>query len=253
MIAILPARPGQMDQGNHGGEAGARPIAFLAGYGPGSSSLVSALGEAGFLAIAYDEYLAALHDAARLRPELTLVGDSDSAGGPFQFLVDLQGEGVDGVVLFLSRSGDPEKVSQALEAGAHDVLSPPHSVSAILMRRHVHEKRRRMPRPFARSPLTRQVSMAGLTVDLATREVSDGTQPFTLSGRELELLVRLMEARGDVVPRERLMADIWGDAHGSEAVLDATVHRLRKKLDEQMDRPDLVGTVRGVGYRLQAV
>jgi DNA-binding response OmpR family regulator len=89
-------------------------------------------------------------------------------------------------------------------------------------------------------------------VDPATHEVSGGAdRSFTLSGRELEVLVRLMEARGDVVPRQDLLSDIWGDDHRSEAVLDTTVHRLRRKLEEQISRPDLVATVRGVGYRLR--
>jgi DNA-binding response OmpR family regulator len=60
-----------------------------------------------------------------------------------------------------------------------------------------------------------------------------------------------MEARGEVVPRQHLLADIWGDEHRGEAVLDTTVHRLRRRLQEELSRPDLVATVRGVGYRLR--
>ena len=55
------------------------------------------------------------------------------------------------------------------------------------------------------------LTLGGVTVDPYTREVSDGRVPFTLSGRELELLVRLMEAAGDVVSRQKLLQEIWGD------------------------------------------
>jgi two-component system response regulator MtrA len=114
----------------------------------------------------------------------------------------------------------------------------------------VHVRRRAAkPRNGSRA---RQLTLGDVTVDPATHEVSEGSErSFTLSGRELEVLIRLMEAQGDVVPREHLLADIWGDEHRSEAVLDTTVHRLRKRLEVEISRPDLVATVRGVGYRLK--
>src|SRR5690606_27723041 len=125
---------------------------------------------------------------------------------------------------------------------------------AVLLRRHVELRRRRMPggsASVAGDEPPQPLTLDGVTVDPMTREVSDGATPFTLSGRELDVLVRLTEARGNVVPRESLLADIWGDDQQSEAVLDATVHRLRKRLDEGISRGDFVLTVRGVGYRLR--
>lgn len=259
MIAISPARPAGEDGNALDQLAGDTPKAaeaprmmvVLASYGGGSPALASALQREGTVVLSFENYAQAAAEIDRLRPDLVLVGDRDPGGTPFQFISALQESGNDSVILFLSHCSDWEAVGQALEAGAHDVVCPPHSVSAIMLRGQVQLKRKRAARVLRRSPLNRQISLGGLTVDLATREVSDGKAAFGLSGREVDLLVRLMEAQGDVVSRERLLVDIWGSTQESEAVLDATVHRLRRRLGERLNRPDLVATVRGIGYRLQ--
>jgi len=228
------------------------PLTFLVGYGRASRALSAGLERTGLIVRPFDRYAVALSEVARVRPDLILLGDAQAEGSPLQFLIDLKAEGYEGLVLFLSHSTDPTRASQALEAGAHDVVGPPHSVKAILLRRHVELRRRKQLSAEAdRAAEPQQLSMDGVTVNPITREVSDGAAPFTLSGRELDVLVRLMEARGAVVPRESLLADIWGEEQSSEAVLDATVHRLRRRLDEGISRPEFVATVRGVGYRLR--
>jgi DNA-binding response OmpR family regulator len=233
-------------------DEGPRLSVLLVGYGSGTPALVSALERSGLVVTSFASHVTALAEVERVRPDVVLVGDADEGDAPFNFIADLRAAGFRGVLLFLTPSVDRGHVSKALSAGAHDVVAPPHSLGAILLRRHVVEERRRHPRPFDHAPLARQLNVAGLTIDLATREVSDGGEPFSLSRRELDLLVRLIEARGDVVPRERLLAEIWGNEQESEAVLDATVHRLRKRLEERTDKPDILKTVRGVGYRLLA-
>ena len=152
--------------------------------------------------------------------------------------------------IFLVGLSDCRKdhASRLLERGCHDVVCPPHSAASILIRRQVLQSRRTAPsREVERG---RRISLGPLTVDLTTRQVTDGDGPVTLSGRELELLVRLMEADGEVVSREELLDDIWGDEQDSAGVLDATVHRLRRKLDGKVGDREMVSTVRGVGYRL---
>jgi len=254
MLSAAPetSQPERAPGGRPTLEAGPRLSALLVGYGSGTPALISALERAGIAATTFSSYAMAVAEIERVRPDVVLVGDADEADAPFHFIADLRAAGYRGVLLFLTPTVDSEHVSKALSAGAHDVVAPPHSIGAILLRRHVVEERRKHPRPFDHAPLARQLTVAGLTIDLATREVSDGREPFSLSRRELDLLVKLIEARGDVVPRERLLAEIWGNEQESEAVLDATVHRLRKRLEERTNKPDILKTVRGIGYRLQA-
>lgn len=226
---------------------GGRKLAILAGYGRSTSSLAVALADADFQVLAFESYEAALEEIRLLAPELVLVGQAEDAVEPMFFLSRVSRAGIDTTIIFLSDHADPDVVTQALEHGAHDVVAPPHSVASILLRLHV--SRRTQNRRSRDRDLGRRISLGRLTLDLTTRQVLDGGRPISLSGREFELLVRLVEAGGEVVSREDLMEDIWG-AEGTAAVLDATVHRLRKKLDEKLRESDLVNTVRGIGYCL---
>lgn len=226
-------------------------LIVLAGYGPGSHSLAGALTVEGRMVLSFDSYATALRELPDLDPALVLAGQADEAGDLFHFLTRLSSGAKRAVVLCLADRAEPHLVNRALEHGAHDVVGPPHSAASILLRLHV-SRRRVQDRPDLRDHLSRHVSLGRVTVDLMTRQVLDDGRPLTLSGREFELLVRLIQAGGDVVSREDLLQDIWGSDQESEAVLDATVHRLRKKLDEKLREPDLVATVRGIGYRLDA-
>lgn len=184
-----------------------------------------------------------------LRPDTVVVGYSEGTDEASALISSARELGVP-AVLALIDSSDVAHVDRALQAGAHDVVPPPHSARDILLRRRVL-LRSRTPSTAPTALAERRVALGPLTVDLTTRQVLDGSSPLTLTGREFELLVRLMQARGEVVSRSELLEDIWGPDQGSEAVLDATVHRLRRKLDEKLGDRELVATVRGVGYRLE--
>jgi DNA-binding response OmpR family regulator len=221
-----------------------RSTAVVAAY-HAADALELALTRCSFDVRSHGSFGSSLSDVAASPPELVLVGDS-ADGSHMQFLRQLRDLRYDGLVLFLTDSTDPQHANEALEIGAHDLVAPPHHVGAILLRRVVHTRRR--AQRVARAD---QLEHGGVTVDPSTHQVMGGSdRAFTLNGRELEVLVRLMKAGGEVVPREDLLADIWGEHH-SEAVLDTTVHRLRRRLEEEIARPDLVATVRGVGYRLR--
>jgi len=151
-------------------------------------------------------------------------------------------------IVFLAETGDPQDALRALDHGAHDVVSPPHSVSAIRLRAEV--LRRRFRGWWDRAADT-PVEAPGLDLEPASRRVRVDFSAVDLSSREYELLERLAEASGNVVSRSTLLKDIWGAEQESEAVLDATVHRLRTKLERDIAEPRIVTTVRGIGYRLE--
>ncbi|GIP38851.1 hypothetical protein J31TS4_21310 [Paenibacillus sp. J31TS4] len=83
------------------------------------------------------------------------------------------------------------------------------------------------------------------------RAVTVKGRPVNLTKTEYELLVLLMEAKGAVLTREELLEKIWGSQlYGSSNVVDVHVRSLRKKLGDSASAPGIIGTVRGVGYRL---
>lgn len=248
MIAALErGEPAAEDELASSAEAS---VCLLVGYGRMAGSLAGALQESGRRCFSIDDYESALRDIERWPPDLVLVGRDGARGTVLDFLARVRSTvRPDLTILYLAECQDVEHVTAAIRAGADDVVCPPHSTSAILMREHV--LRRFGPRRHGAAPVaSRRVTVGGITADLPTRQVRDGEKSFSLSGREFELLVKLMEAGGDVVAREELYEDIWGTARGSEAALDATVHRLRRRLGDECRTPELVVTVRGVGYRL---
>lgn len=241
---------GGLDEGPGATEQPVR-VAFLVGYGRGGSALAAGLERAGFSVRAFDPDPTARREVGRSQPDLILIADERRDGAALRFMRELHQDGHEGLLFYLAAAADGAIVAEALEAGADDVCGPPHSVGAIVVRRLVNMRRREAPPARPRNRQSRPLTLGGVTVDPFTREVSDGRVPFTLSGRELELLVRLMEAAGDVVSRQRLLKEIWGEEQQDDAVLDATVHRLRRRLEERLARPGFVATVRGVGYRVR--
>jgi two-component system response regulator RegX3 len=135
-----------------------------------------------------------------------------------------------------------------ISLGVDDVVAPPHLASGVLLRTVVSP----LLQARARDLRAHEGRQEVLLVDRFSRMVLNQEEPASLTAREFELLERLLEAQGRVVSREDLLSDIWGEEQDSEAVLDATIHRLRRKLEADHSSPRLLVTIRGVGYRLES-
>ena len=180
----------------------------------------------------------------RHRPETVVVRAGRRAADLLPFLSRLEEEG-GAIVLCLADAPDPAFARRAVAAGAADVVCPPHTAAAVLVR-HVVEARRRGPSLGSGARL----AVGELSVDLVTRDASAHAGSATLTRREMEVLVRLMMTPGSVVPRDVLLRDVWGAGPDSRTVLESTVHRLRAKLGEVLGTGDAVTNLRGVGYLL---
>ena len=89
-------------------------------------------------------------------------------------------------------------------------------------------------------------------MDLVTHKVSRGAKPLDLTAKEFEILEYLLRHSGAVVSREMFARDVWhatARATPLDNVIDVTIARLRRKIDEPYERK-LLHTVRGVGYML---
>ncbi|MGI8922276.1 MAG: response regulator transcription factor [Solirubrobacteraceae bacterium] len=133
-----------------------------------------------------------------------------------------------------------------LEAGADDYVTKPFGLAELRSRIRAVLRR---ARSFA---LGDEVFTAGeLVLDRATREVRLRNETVHLTFSEFELLARLMSAPGRLFNRQELMRAIWGDsAYRDPRGIDVHVRHLREKLERQPDKPELLITVRGAGYRL---
>jgi DNA-binding response OmpR family regulator len=140
-------------------------------------------------------------------------------------------------VLVLSCLDDVTTKVACLDLGAHDYLTKPFALGELLAR----------VRARLRGDVRHDVLRVGeLSLDASRLEADTGTGPVALTRLEFLLLRELMEHAGQTVPKEQLLASIWGyDFDPGSNVVDVCVRRLRSKLGF-----DLVRTVRGAGYQL---
>lgn len=142
-------------------------------------------------------------------------------------------------VLILSAQSDLPTKLRAFELGACDYILKPFALDELIA--HVHAQL------WHRDNSERNLIRAGsLELDLARRQAQIGSRAIDLSNREFHLLQQLAEHAGQIVSRERLLADVWGDTDPSSNVLEACIRRLRKKLGPRAP----IQTVRHAGYRL---
>jgi len=145
------------------------------------------------------------------------------------------------VIVLTVRDAQADKVA-ALDAGADDYVTKPFAMDELLARTRA-VLRRRGPAE-AQPPVIRS---GDLEIDLSRRQVTRGGREVHLTPTEFDLLVHLAGRPRTVLPRERLLAEVWGwaDASGTRTV-DSHVKALRRKLGA-----DVIRTVHGVGYALE--
>ena len=151
-------------------------------------------------------------------------------------------------VIMLTARTDESDTLIGLEVGADDYVSKPFSPRELVARVRAMLRR---ARGDAKSD--EALRFAGISVDLAKREVLVDEAPVTLTALEFDLLTALASAPGRVFTRRQLIERVWGwDFYGEERVVDVHVRNLRKALGDAADSPRFVTTVRGVGYKLTA-
>ena len=153
------------------------------------------------------------------------------------------------VIMLTARSEEGDRIA-GLEAGADDYVVKPFSPRELSAR--VRAVLRRAPADEAAPAEAMVLEVAGLRVDGARRRVEAGGQALELSALEFDLLAALAAAPGRVFSRNELIERVWGpDFAGVDRVVDVHISNLRQKLEAAGLR-GVVGTVRGVGYRLEA-
>jgi DNA-binding response OmpR family regulator len=134
-----------------------------------------------------------------------------------------------------------------LEAGADDYVTKPFGPAELRSR-----IRAVLRRAGTRALGDEVLAVGPLVLDRGAREVKVDGRPVDLTFSEFELLQALMERPGQLFNREELLRAIWGDsAYRDPRGIDVHIRHLREKLEPQPERPQLLITVRGVGYRLQ--
>jgi two-component system, OmpR family, response regulator MprA len=148
------------------------------------------------------------------------------------------------ILMLTARDAVGDRV-KGLDSGADDYLVKPFAPAELLAR--VRALLRRSDTADNESPL----SFADLYLNPVTRETRRGDRVFDLSPREFDLLSYLLRYPRRVLPRNRILQDVWGyDFDGYDNVLEVYIGYLRNKT-ESGDEPRLIQTIRGIGYVLR--
>ncbi|MCC7383517.1 MAG: response regulator transcription factor [Deltaproteobacteria bacterium] len=146
-------------------------------------------------------------------------------------------------VLMLTARGDEADRVVGLEIGADDYIAKPFAPRELLARLRA-VLRRAKP-----ESITDQISVGPISVDVPARRARRDSQLLDLTGIEFDILVALLRRAGRVVPRESLLAEAGrGDVVVGERTVDVHISHLRQKLGDDPRTPQLIKTVRGVGY-----
>jgi two-component system response regulator MprA len=148
------------------------------------------------------------------------------------------------ILMLTARTAVPDRIS-GLDAGADDYLVKPFSLGELAARLRALSRRGR--------PEAGDVLRSGdITVDVAAREVKVGDDEVELTGTEFALLAYLMRNSGQVLSRDQLREEVWGEGfEPASNVVDIYVHYLRRKL-KGAGASDPIRTVRGLGYAFRS-
>ncbi len=159
---------------------------------------------------------------------------------------DLRQKGISTPVLMLTAKGETIDKVLGLKLGADDYLTKPFEVIELLAR--IEALLRRSPNTNYNS--TESFRFGDVSVDFKLAEVVKNNQTVELSAMEFKLLHFLIENRGAVHSRDKLLDEVWGyDAMPSTRTVDVHVAWLRQKLETNPKHPQYIQTVHGLGYK----
>ena len=176
---------------------------------------------------------------------------------PDLVLLDVMLPGLDGIevckliraesmvpIIMLTAKGDTHDVVRGLEAGADDYMVKPFRHPSELIAR-IRTRLRR-----TNVDITGLLTIGDLAIDVQAHQILRAGKQISLTRLEFDLLVALAKEPGRVFTRDALLSEVWGYRHSTDTrLVNVHVQRLRSKIEHDPERPEIVVTVRGVGYK----
>ena len=176
---------------------------------------------------------------------------------PDLVLLDVMLPGLDGIevcrqiraesmvpIVMLSAKGDTHDVVRGLEAGADDYMVKPFRHQSELVAR-IRTRLRK-----TNTDVAGVLKISDLSIDFNAHEVSRAGRIIALTRLEFDLLVALTREPGRVFSRDALLSEVWGYRHSTDTrLVNVHIQRLRAKIEQDPEHPEIVLTVRGVGYK----
>jgi two-component system response regulator MtrA len=176
---------------------------------------------------------------------------------PDLVLLDIMLPGLDGIevckliraesmvpIVMLSAKGDTQDVVKGLEAGADDYMVKPFRHPSELIAR-IRTRLRR-----TNADVSGLLTIGDLVIDVQAHQILRAGKQISLTRLEFDLLVALAKEPGRVFTRDALLSEVWGYRHSTDTrLVNVHVQRLRSKIEHDAEHPEIVITIRGVGYK----
>lgn len=155
-------------------------------------------------------------------------------------------------ILMLTARTDPLDKVMGLEMGADDYLTKPFDAKELIARVRAHLRRsKQYGSPVEGTSNANVFTLGALKVDFGRREVLVNDRVVELTSKEYEVVAYLAQNCDRAISRDQLFQTVWGyDMDFSTNSLDVHVYRIRKKLEENPEKPQYFHTLRGYGYKL---
>lgn len=209
-------------------------------------NLTAYLREEGFQVKASDGQAKALQMLEENRFDLILLDVTLAEGNGYSACTAIKAKYDEIPVIFLTALGDEFSVVTGLDMGADDYISKPFRPRELVSR---------MRSVLRRAERSSQTAVIGnLTIDMEKGVVRKKGEEVFLSALEYRLLLVFFNNRGRILTRNQLLEDIWDIAgeYVNDNTLTVYIKRLRDKIEDDPQKPELIKTVRGMGYKMEA-
>ena len=146
-------------------------------------------------------------------------------------------------IVMLTAKSDTVDIVLGLESGADDYVVKPFKPKELIARIRARVRR-------TETEPAEQLAIGDVTIDVPAHQVARAGEPIALTPLEFDLLVALARKPRQVFTREVLLEQVWGYRHAADTrLVNVHVQRLRSKVERDLEHPEVVLTVRGVGYK----
>ncbi len=163
----------------------------------------------------------------------------------FRVCRSLRDQGLTTPIIILSAKGDIVDKSIGFEAGADDYLVKPFNADELLMRVQAHLRRSTR---FEKSQVS-VIRVRNLEIDLSRHRLQVNGIEVSVTPKEFLILACLAQHKGEIVTREQLIKDVWGEEFICETSSVAVfIRKLREKIEDDPSHPTCIKTVKNSGY-----
>ena len=207
-----------------------------------AATLTLVLRSEGFETVVVGGGVEAVQKARQVHPDLILLDLMLPGMNGIDVCRSIRDESTVPIVMLTART-DTVDVVLGLESGADDYIHKPFKPKELVARVRARLRRTPHERP-------EELEVADLSINVAGHQVSRGGEEISLTPIEFELLVVMASRPRQVFTREELLELVWGYRKSSDTrLVNVHIQRLRSKIEQDPDDPQIIQTVRGIGYK----